>query len=172
MTFQFQLTEDDFVDAQLTHLRKTMAPSRWKLVLRLGIPVTFLICSAALTVVALVNHDMQLIKQVAPAGYVFLGLLLVTLYVWSGIPFRVQFRKLKAWHRPMEMVVGDDAVSYTSPTGEGRSRWEAFEAWRESKKSFLLYPQPRIFFIVPKRAMQPDQISVLRELLKSRIHNA
>jgi hypothetical protein len=171
MTFQFQLTADDYASAQLTHFRKAMAPSKWRLVLNLVSLGVILIFGAFVGLFALLGHDWQLIKDVAPSGYVFLFFLLLTLYVWSGIPYRRQFRKLKALQRPMEIVVGDDAVSYTSAVGESKLRWEGFEAWRESKKIFLLYPQANIFVMLPKRVMQPDQIPAFREILKDRIRN-
>ncbi len=152
VTFQFQLDEDDFVDAHLAHLRKTVGASGWKPIFALAIFGPVLIFSAIRIIIAL-----------------FLIFSFLAAYIWSGIPFRRQFRKLKSLHKPMEISVGDEVILYRSATGESKSRWEAFEAWKESKKSFLLYTQPRLFFIVPKRVMQTDEVAVFRELLRSRI---
>jgi hypothetical protein len=69
----------------------------------------------------------------------------------------------------MELTIGEDEIAYKNERGDSRTKWSALEDWQESKSLFLLYPQPRMFFIVPKRVMQPDQIAALRESLIAKI---
>ena len=96
MTFDYQLTEDDFVAAQLCHIRNNFFKKR------LGYVSIFIFSFAALAsivaeVYALIVRDMQLARELVPVA----ALLLVWLFFaarlfWFGAPFRKQFRKTRA----------------------------------------------------------------------------
>jgi len=95
-------------------------------------------------------------------------LLLVVLFR-SGVLYRMQLNRTKALHQPIHFEAGDGGVIYRTSKGESTTRWEGFEEWRESKGSFLLYVQPRLFFVVPKRVLNVEQVAAFRELLRSHL---
>jgi hypothetical protein len=169
MTLDFQLNEDDYVDAQQTHLRKSLRGLS-------GILPAIFALMALLGIIGLVfwliQPSNEMGRQLAPmSGFVVL-VITMGFYVRSGLLYRRQFRKIKALQRPMQMAFDNDEIVYTSPTAQAKILWSAFEDWRESKNSFLLYPQPRMFYIVPKRAIQADQIPAFRSILEARIHKS
>jgi hypothetical protein len=81
----------------------------------------------------------------------------------------MQFNRTKALHEPIHFEAGDGGVVFRTKRGESSMKWEGVEKWRESKSSFLLYTQPRLFFVIPKRALDVEQAAALRELLRGRV---
>jgi hypothetical protein len=162
MKAAFQLTPDDYVDAQRTHLRKVLGK---KTILLFAIPTLAL----ALYAWAFIHWSPQFFLQLKPFGYVALGVVFLIAYFWSGFPFRVQFRKISALHSPYQVEAGPEGMNFTSVIGHTHQLWQGFEDFQESKRNFLLYTQRNLFFIVPKRALQPEEVSSFRELAKSRI---
>ena len=69
----------------------------------------------------------------------------------------------------MQLTLTESEILYTSANGQSRILWRAIERWQECKANFMLYTQPRLFHILPKRVMQSDQIAACRELLQSKV---
>ena len=105
----------------------------------------------------------------APMTIVVMIVCLLIVWIWSGLPYRQQFRKIRALQLPMQISVTDSEISYTSPNGQSKSLWAAIEAWRESKNIFMFYTQPNLFYVLPKRVMNADEITAFRELLLSKV---
>ncbi len=118
---------------------------------------------------AFVHHDYKLLKLIAPAGPAYLFFFLLAVYIWMGIPYRMQFRKRGSFRHSVEVQVTDTALLNRTPVGENEFKWNAFVAWGESKTTFLVYTEPTVFLIIPKHAMQPHEIPVFRELLRTQI---
>ena len=161
MTANYLLTADDFADAQFTHIHKILGK---KVIL-----IYVLIAAFLLSSIAFFSNDPGIWQQVKPF-WVF-GAFLTAFYVlvWSGYLSRRQFKKIKALHQPVSMTADDDGIMLSSARGEGKTNWAAYETWRESKVSFLLYPQPAMFYIIPKRALGGEGVTAFRDLLKSKI---
>src|SRR5262249_55632025 len=166
MNLQFQLNENDYVDAQLAHMRKSLA-ARSSFSLWAG--GFIIILTTIAVIVGLIDGSTEFGRQLAPMGGLVLLVVFMILYIRSGIPYRRQFRRIKSLQMPMQLVIGNDEIAYTNANGQSKMLWSTFEDWRESKISFLLYSQPRLFYIVPKRAIPADQIPAFRSLLESRI---
>ena len=159
---EFQLTSDDYAEAQLNHFIQHLGK---KLILYI------FVLGAALAVTLLIAlTDPAKRSEMLPAWIFFGAVLLLIFLLRSKVLYRMQFNRTKALHFPINFEAGDGGVVFRSQRGESTTRWEAFEKWRESKSSFLLYTQPRLFFVVPKRVLDIDQVAALRELLKSRVH--
>jgi hypothetical protein len=47
--------------------------------------------------------------------------------------------------------------------------WSAYVNWVEEKATFALFPHPRIFIVIPKRAFDADQLVEFRELLHRKV---
>jgi len=169
MIFEYQLNEDDFVDAQRMHMRKALGRVSRAAFVLFGI---IIVSAIVVTIYWFTRGSSEVGHQLQPfVLFVTVGVLVI-LYIWSGIPYRRHFRKIRALQTPMKFAVNEDEVLASSARGEGKIAWTAFEDWRESKKNFLLYSQPNLFHVVPKRVMQSHQISVFRDLLKNRIHKS
>lgn len=53
---------------------------------------------------------------------------------------------------------------------QAQVKFEALLKWKEGKRTFLLYPQPRIGTVVPKRFFQnAADVNTLRGLLQTRV---
>ena len=163
MTFDFELTEDDFVDAQLSFVRSQYQKPK------VAIPLAiFALLAVVGCICLLIDPRSQSARQFAPMVYLVIAGAAILTYLFSGHPFRRQFRKIRALHAPLQVTLTDSEIVYTSENGQSKTNWGAIERWQESKGSFMLFTQPRVFFIVPKRVMQPEQIVVCRELLAAR----
>jgi len=158
---EFQLTQDDYVEAQLGHLS-----NRLRKLFTVGLPVL----GAALAITVVIRlMDPAKTRQLIPS-WIFLGAVLLLMgLLRSGMLQRMQFHRLKAPHQLIRFEAGDGGVVYRTSQSESTTKWEAFEKWQESKKSFLLYVQPKLFFVVPKRVLDLGQVTALRELLAGRI---
>lgn len=163
MTFDFQLTEDDFVDAQLSYVRSQYRKPKTAIPLAMFALLAILGCA-----LALFDPRSKSARQLAPMVILVIVGAAILAYLFSGHPFRKQFRKIRALHMPLQITLTDSEIVYTSESGQSKTGWEAIERWQESKGSFMLFTQPRVFFIVPKRVMQPEQVVACRELLTAR----
>ena len=161
MTVNYQLTADDFADAQFTHLRKILG--------RKIIFIYLLIAAFLLSSIAFFSHDPGIWQQVKPFWTFGAFITLLYVLIWSGVVSRRQFKKIKALHEPVSMTADSDGIIMSNARAEGKTNWTAYETWRESKASFLLYPQPAVFYIIPKRALGEEGVAPFRELLKSKI---
>ena len=165
---QYQLTEDDFVDAHFAHMR-----NRYGMLGVIPPPVL----STVMFVVALaIVVCLMVAKKDSPVSWLFVSVgafvlfpLGILSYLWSGIPFRSQFRKTKSLQAPGQIEIDDEGITYTTADSQGKTHWTYFEKWRESQQAFLLYFQKAMFFIVPKKLLLSEDVPALRELLKNKI---
>jgi YcxB-like protein len=165
MTFDFQLTEDDFVDAQRFHLR-TYVLTKWKGRLLVFVFVLAIAGTIGAVAYALIDGDMQLMRQLSPFLLLVLLWLFLTVRVyWSGAIFRKKFRKFRALNDLQQVTLTESEILYTSVKGQSRIVWQGLEAAHESNGNFLFYTQPGLFYPLPKRVMQPEQIIACRELM-------
>jgi hypothetical protein len=112
-------------------------------------------------------------SQLVPSWIFLAVMFLLMVLLRSGmlprVLHRMQFNRLRALHGPIHFEARDSDIFYRTRTSESTTKWEAFEKWEESKGGFLLYVQPRLYLLVPKRVLDGAQIAAFRELLKSRI---
>lgn len=159
---EFQLTSDDYVEAQASHTRHAFG-RRFALIA--------VVLGTALAITVLIAFmDPTKTRQMVPSWMGFGAMLLFLMVLRSGILHRMQFNRIKSLHEPIHFEAGEDGLVYRAGRSESTTRWGGFEKWSESKGSFRLYVQPRLFFVVPKRVLDNAQVAAFRELLKSRIH--
>ena len=158
---EFQLTSGDYAEAQLDHFTKVLGK---KLILYI-----FVLGAAAVVTLLIGLTDPAKRREMLPAWIFFGAVLLVLFLLRSKVFYRMQFNKTKALHGPIHFEAGESGVAFRSQRGEGTTRWEGFEKWRESKGSFLLYTQPRLFFVIPKRVLDVGQVVAFRDLLRKHI---
>ena len=89
-----------------------------------------------------------------------------------GILYRsnLNLRKNPALQGPGRYVFGQDGYVREGPHSRAEIKWSALVRWKESKNSFLLYPNPRAFITVPKRFFQNSgDVDALRSLLQANV---
>jgi YcxB-like protein len=63
----------------------------------------------------------------------------------------------------------DEIVAEWPECARSVAQWTAIKKFREDEKVLLIYVAPAIFFIVPKRALSPEQLSELLFLLNRKL---
>jgi hypothetical protein len=59
--------------------------------------------------------------------------------------------------------------SARSASSQGRNAWQVVQQVREGLSTFLIYLNPVLFQILPKRAFPQDELAQIRQLLQTRI---
>jgi YcxB-like protein len=96
-------------------------------------------------------------------------------WIWFGmggsyqLSAKKQFTKSPALREPRRIEFSDEGVKTDSAMGSSQVSWKSFLRYAESEDTFLLYTSPVVFEIVPKRALQPEQVDELRRLMQAHI---
>jgi hypothetical protein len=69
----------------------------------------------------------------------------------------------------MAMTVSGSEIHFRSQHFDSHIAWSMFISWTEGKSLFLLFPQPHLYAIIPKRAFSKDQLAEFREILRRNI---
>lgn len=81
-------------------------------------------------------------------------------------------RVRRTLHRPLNSGVSitEQGITSTGPHGDHASRWEAFNRYRETRRSFLVWHlASRAYMLVPKRCISDDDtLRWFRHLLEMR----
>jgi YcxB-like protein len=98
------------------------------------------------------------------AGFAAVVLFLIANY-FLLVPFttRRTYRKHRALHRPYTFAWSESGLTITSESGEWKVAWSDYLKWDENAQIFLLYQAPRLFNMLPKRVLTPEQIVDLRQ---------
>ncbi len=70
---------------------------------------------------------------------------------------------------PTSLSVTERGLRLSGPTFTGETRWAGFVRWQESPSTLLIHPQRNLFYVVPKRAFQAEQLEAFRALLREQI---
>ncbi len=115
------------------------------------------------------------ITRQAPLNAEFSPLVLGAFWTWIGtgqiyqLSARSQFAKSPAVRDPRRIEFNDDGVTTDAGIASSQVSWKAYLRYVESKDTFLLYTSPACFIIIPKRVLQPEQVTELRELIQTHI---
>lgn len=156
MTFSYQNTRRDFVDACIAMSRKTY----WFLFglwLLLAIFSTWMNGSEMLR-----GSSSQRIAAFLPLGGCGLFFLLTA---WISPRYRARRMML----REVSWTLSDEGVHLASSVSTTDLRWEAFLKYRENRKVFLLFVQKGMAQFIPKRVLTTAQIDCLRMLLADHV---
>jgi hypothetical protein len=66
---------------------------------------------------------------------------------------------------PIDYAFDEDAFAARSTYSQARYPWEQLWDWRETDRIVLILPTPRNFYVVPKRALDPEALDRLRRRL-------
>jgi len=163
MKITYRITPEEYGDAQRAHL-SSKAWWRWKNRITLAGAILMLALSILTTIV-----DPAMGVMVRP-GIIFFSLCLAFLLLrYTNLLWRWQYNKIDALKRGFTSEIGDEGIVSNSEAARGDIKWISFIRWYESKTLFLLYQQPRLFNIYPKRAFGPGELDEFRDLLQRKI---
>lgn len=117
---------------------------------------------------------------VAPRGDRPISLLLGTLSIIGGIALipevyhRLFFSGLWRSHpvlrEPIFLEITEDWLVYHSDSIQAQIKWHVYTHFLETPNLFLIYPNPHLYGVLPKRALgHPDQISEFRQFLRQKV---
>jgi hypothetical protein len=161
MTSKYQITPEEYVKAGLLN-----GEIRGKAkIIHIGIEL--LLVAAGLVFLYLEEY----IFASGLIGAVIGGYLIPFLFRKCYTPWYLKkhYCKYPAMQKPMSIFVMEDGVKFKNDAGEGTVAWSEIHKWREGKEMVLIYPAPKIYYMVPKRV---SEIGDLCENLQSRVGKA
>ena len=98
------------------------------------------------------------------AGFAAVVVFMIANYYWLiPITTRRTYRKHKALHRTYTLSWSETGLTVTGDGGEWKISWSDYLKWAENVEIFVLYQAPRLFNMLPKRALTPEQIDDFRQ---------
>lgn len=152
------ISADDYANANRRHTLKNSLK-----------PIPMLVWLAALA-----GFGWAIMQQPARAAFgvpsdFFVGalggfLLLPFLFYFVVSPFtaRRTYARQKTLQQPFEFSWSDTGFRTANENGDWKVKWTDFYSWDEDKHVFLFYQSPRLFNILPKRALSEAQIADVR----------
>jgi len=160
----YQLTADDFRRAISAH--RTSSPfRRWSFRVGLSFVSFVLVTGVVLLIVA--PHS-NAFRNLLPLYALFI-LWVAMLWVSPILSARSQFRGSPSARGPITLEVTGAGLHFRSPFTDSRTDWSAYVKWVEEKAIFALFPNPKVFIVIPKRAFTLDQLGEFRELVRQRV---
>ena len=164
MQLTYTLTQRDFFEAIIA-IRNRKKWAKW--IFR-AIPPLVLISVVFLVVGSSHSQRSHLISNLLP----MVALFLFWSYLLWGSPWfyaRAQFLKQPSAQGPRTAAFDDNEVKWQWDGGSSVVQWKTYIRWIESNNQILLCSSPIQCGIVPKRAMNEEQLSELRRLLAQNI---
>ena len=161
MEVEYQLTEDEYLRAQLGY---------WRRVRRFNMLLLEMILAFVVILFALVIFALPRFVDKAPAwGGICFGILLL-LNLYALIPYKIRrvFRQSPNTRAPRRLTINEDNLRMVLPNSSEDLRWEAFQKAHELGAGFLLMYGPRSFVIVPKRAFDNEGLERFRSVLRNK----
>ena len=160
----YQLSEQDYRDGIRAWQRRT--PARRKSYYATVIIMSFLF---ALGVVFLAwSPDLE-IRYLSFFALGLPSICFLSLWIGPRVQARMQYRRMPSAQVPMTMTVSDFGMHIRSVHGDSRVHWSAYIGWSEGKSVFVLFPQPRIYIPIPKRAFSSEQLIEFRDILQRNV---
>ncbi|MBN2499455.1 MAG: YcxB family protein [Anaerolineales bacterium] len=159
MKTQVQLELPDCLNAQKLHMRQSIQTQ--------GTIFLFLALFGILGLAAFFVPEMEIYRYFSIFLLVISSAFFFLRYVF--LPNRVKkvFAQQKELHAPIEMEITADALLTTNPYGHAERPWSLFIRWKEDDNVLLLYHSNALFTILPKRALNAEQIAAIKMHLES-----
>jgi len=154
----FQLTEEEYVRAQLGYWTRVRSPNRIRILM--AIAVLNLMISVCILVIPWFED-----KSIA---WVFLAVgafLLVDRYWLAPYRLRRLFRRSPNARSVRRVVITDEGMEIVMPNSSDNLKWAAFQKAHELDAEFLLMYAPNAFVIMPKRVFDEGGLVQFRSML-------
>lgn len=160
MKITFKVSADDYVEA-LRADRLSKRISRWNFRIMTG--WLAIVVVGTIVVMIVIPEMRRLVWPAIPIAGIYLYLL------HGGYLRRQQYEKIQSLKTENVLEISEDGITTSTAAARSELKWVCFIGYHEDKNLFLLYQQPRLFNIVPKRAFAPGEMGQFRELLKRKI---
>jgi hypothetical protein len=87
----------------------------------------------------------------------------------TGRSLRSQFQGMPSAQDGMALEISESGLRFRSSHGNSQLGWSTFTGWAEEEFVFVVFPQPRTFVAIPKRAFTKQQQTEFREMLRRNI---
>lgn len=138
MKAHYKISQEDYVNAGNLYGKLTKNQS--------------IICALiAAACVAAIFFGPNYIKGAVIGGLVA-GLLVFVILKYLINPFygRRHYQQYKAIQDEFTIEAIEDGIFMQSPSGSGKVVWGSVHKWRHNDTYILIYPMPRLYYIVPK----------------------
>ena len=138
MEVEFRISEADYVNASRLYWR--LRPG---LVLRLALIAVIIVLGSLL---------MPSLLQSAVLGGLIGAAVAIVLgrSLFGPWQARRHYRKYPAMHEPFRIALKEEGVELSTPDADGLVKWDKILKWRQNDDYLLLFPMPRLFYIIPK----------------------
>jgi hypothetical protein len=165
MQISYELTEQDFRDGFRAYFN-SRGVFRWA---RRLVFVAILLIALLLALGAATGNFNRLFLQTLAPAVIVLGIWIAVLWLSPWLGARRQFRNQPAAQGTKTLTVSDSGLEWQGTTGKSEAYWITFVRWTESESLLLLFPSPAFFYMLPKRAFAPGQLSEFRQMLVEKI---
>jgi YcxB-like protein len=161
--FEFVLSREEFFEGQ--RIFCSSLGSRWVRFNYKGmIPVgLFLILEAALLFFL---HVEWFIGAFVGAFGIYLVLKRLVLWPWK---MSREFKKYPDHDAVRTFEIDENGVSAKTPLGSGTLLWARLSKFAETERAFFLLAPPRFLHTIPKRAVPPELLGLLSNLLSEKL---
>lgn len=164
MQVTYQLTPNDYRHALIAY-RNSKLFSKWATLFFLGLAI---LMTVAELVMLILMHDQWLWKPIAlTGGYAVVG----SFFYWKtpSMSANRQFRNTPSVQNPITLDVSDSGLHYRSVNTDATVSWNSYIKWMQDEMVFALFPTPKIFIVIPKRAFSAEQVKAFSEILQQKI---
>jgi hypothetical protein len=165
MQISYRLSQQDFFQSLIAHRNR----KKWvKWMFRFIIAaLCFLVTWSLISVVRHPGAE-KITSSVLPP----LAMLFVWAFVMWGSPWRLarmQFSKKPSAQGQRSASLNANGIQWQWDGGTSAVEWKTYIHWMETKNQILIFSSPVQFGIIPKRALQPEEVDELRKLLTDHI---
>jgi YcxB-like protein len=161
MDMSYQLTEDEYVHAQLGYWARVRRPNRLRI--QVVVASTFVLIGLAVLATQWRQDKTGGLLLVSFGSFLF-----VDRYVLAPYRLRRMFRRSPNTSAPCRVVITDDGMKIVLPNSHDELRWGAFQKAHELANEFLLMYSPASFVILPKRAFDGARLEEFRSVLRGK----
>jgi hypothetical protein len=146
--------------------RKVLDALRYHFITRIEIKIMVILVN----VFAIVAAAFYLLRKVSAFAFIGSSFLWFSLMVsfWYILP-TIIYRRSATFKDRFKVSFEDQHMFIENERGSRSWPWKAFSAMIESTYFFHLYFDSRSFFIIPKEAFPPGEISEARKILRDKI---
>jgi YcxB-like protein len=138
MSAKYRVSEDDYVNAMALFGKITWA-------------ITATLLGLALLLLGLAVWGPPSIRGISISGMIG-GCVFLVLgrYIFSPWIARRHYRNYKAIQEEFTIEILDDCVHISTADSGGKIKWANIHKWRHNDDYILIFPMPRIYYVVPK----------------------
>jgi hypothetical protein len=151
MPVKIQLTLKDYLRAYRAHA---------------GWSYFFLPAWGSMAILAGIFHSSILMSTAHGIVLIAVGVFLISLL---PMVLRRHFKCNKKLVIPYNVTASSEGIELAAEYGNSFTRWQAFVQFAETNDVFLLYPQPRLYQMFPKRFFSPEQLEEFNRLVRAHV---